>query len=182
MGMGLKLIPWLITALDNRGWSQRELARRAGKSQSNISDVLSGKTAPTLEFCAAIAGPLGVPLDDVLILAGLKPAPPAPVPEEHAAVAALRTMSEAERRVAIKMLQAVGNAPAGHGVNEHRSEYDVVHPEKKEFYEVAEQLASLPDGPIRDEAMASIRAIAQSAEERARKRENESKDTHDPSH
>ena len=171
MGMGLKLIPWLIAALDNRGWSQRELARRAGKSQSNISDVLSGKTAPTLEFCAAIAGPLGVPLDDVLILAGLKPAPPAPVPEENVALAALRTMSEAERKVAVKMLQAVGGVPAGHGVNEPSIEYQTNYPELFEFYEVAEQLASLPDGPIRDEAMANIRAIAQSAKERARERE-----------
>jgi transcriptional regulator with XRE-family HTH domain len=184
--MELKLIPWLIAALNERGWSQRELARRTGEiSQSTVSNVLSGKNPPTWEFCAAIAGPLGVPLDDVLILAGLKPAPPAPVPEENVALAALRTMSEAERKVAVKMLQAVGSVPAGRGVNEPAIEYQTNYLELFEFYEVAEQLARLPDGPIRDEAMASIRAIADSAEKRAgassstaEERNNESKSAH----
>ena len=38
----------------------------------------------------------------------------------------------------------------------------------EEFREIAEILASLPDGPIRSEAMAAIRAIAESARRRAR--------------
>jgi transcriptional regulator with XRE-family HTH domain len=42
---------------------------------------------------------------------------------------------------------------------------------RKELEEIGEILAGLPDGPIRDEAMAAIRAIAQSARERAVARE-----------
>jgi len=89
------------------------------------------------------------------------------VAEETVAVAALRTMTDAERKVALKMLQAVSGAPIGHGVNEHSPGYDISR-DVAEFYEVAEQLAGLPDGPIRDEAMQAIQAIAKNALERAR--------------
>lgn len=49
------MIAWLIQSLETRGWSQRELARRASISQSSVSDVLSQKRLPTWDFCAAIA-------------------------------------------------------------------------------------------------------------------------------
>jgi len=119
-----------------------------------------------MDFCTRAARALGVPVDDVLVLAGLKAPPPAPVAEETVAVAALRTMTDAERKIALKMLQALGNAPTAHGVNEHLPGYGI-NRDVAEFYEVAEQLARLPEGAIRDEAMAAIRAIAESAEKRA---------------
>ena len=41
--------------LARRHWSQRELARRARMSHTTVSKVLSGRLAPSYEFCRAIA-------------------------------------------------------------------------------------------------------------------------------
>jgi transcriptional regulator with XRE-family HTH domain len=51
---------WITEHLTANGWSQRELARRAGISHANISNVVSGQRPSTWDFCAAIAGPFGV--------------------------------------------------------------------------------------------------------------------------
>lgn len=71
--MSDKLITWLTGELRTRGWSHRELARRASLSQTAISTVLSGERLPGWDFCAAIARPLEVTPEDVLRLAGLLP-------------------------------------------------------------------------------------------------------------
>lgn len=107
----IDLIPWLNSELLNRGWSQRELARRAEIAQSSISDVLAYKRLPTWDFCAGIARALGVPIDEVFILAGLKPAPPTPVPEEGEAIALLRDLPTTERSVVIKQLRGLAGQP-----------------------------------------------------------------------
>jgi len=64
----------LTRQLDRRGWSQRELARRARMSHTTVSKVLSGRLAPSYEFCRAVAGVLGLPRESVLRWAGLLPA------------------------------------------------------------------------------------------------------------
>jgi len=45
-----------------RGWTQSELARRAGTGQTNISRIESGLANPTLETMRNIARALGVEL------------------------------------------------------------------------------------------------------------------------
>jgi len=62
---------WLNGELNKRGWSQSELARRAGISRPSITLVLSEKQAPTYDFCAQIAKPLDMRPEDVFRLAGL---------------------------------------------------------------------------------------------------------------
>ena len=62
---------WLNSRLDELGWSQRELGRRAGLSSAQVSSVLGGKRNVTWDFCAAIAGPLGLHQIDVFQQAGL---------------------------------------------------------------------------------------------------------------
>ena len=64
---------WLIGELNTRGWSQRELARRADLTSTTVSDVVNGKRKPTYEFCAAIAKPLGKRPEELFRLAGLLP-------------------------------------------------------------------------------------------------------------
>jgi transcriptional regulator with XRE-family HTH domain len=64
--------------MDKRGWSNSELARRAGITPSNVSTVISSTRQPGWDFCAKIARPLGYTPDYVLRLAGLLPALPAP--------------------------------------------------------------------------------------------------------
>lgn len=45
-----------------KGWTQSELARRAGTKQANISKLEAGLSNPTYEFLKKVAGALGVNL------------------------------------------------------------------------------------------------------------------------
>lgn len=69
-------INWLNDELNQRGWSQRELGRRANLSSTTISDIASGKRPITFDFCNAIAVPLGKQPEEVFRLAGLLPSQP----------------------------------------------------------------------------------------------------------
>ena len=62
---------WLDTELQQRGWSQRELARRAGIAQTTVSQVISKQREPTFEFCVHVAHVLGRSPVSVLRQAGL---------------------------------------------------------------------------------------------------------------
>jgi len=64
---------WLSGELDRRKWSQRELARQAGLSQSFVTKVLAGKTPPSVNFCHKVAQALGEPPEKLLRLAGILP-------------------------------------------------------------------------------------------------------------
>jgi transcriptional regulator with XRE-family HTH domain len=75
-----KLIPWLTKELNDRGWSMRRLAQKAGLSHTQLSNVISGQRNITFDFCAAIAGPLGKQPEELFRLAGLLPPKPAPPP------------------------------------------------------------------------------------------------------
>lgn len=69
------LSAWLVGQLVKRNWSQRELARRAEISPTTISEVIAGQRAPTYEFCAQIASPLGIHPVEIFVIAGLIPDP-----------------------------------------------------------------------------------------------------------
>jgi transcriptional regulator with XRE-family HTH domain len=77
------LISWLSTELNNRGWSQRELARRAQISHTSITEVLSQIRQPTFDFLAAIATPLSKTPLEMFILAEKMPAEPEPADKYH---------------------------------------------------------------------------------------------------
>lgn len=50
-----------------KGWTQTELARRAGVKQGVLSDIESGKTKhPRIDTLAAIAFALGVRIEELL--------------------------------------------------------------------------------------------------------------------
>lgn len=68
---------WIAKELEQRGWSHRELARRAGVSQTAVSQAVSMGRGIGWDFCAAIAKPLGVSPEHVFRLAGLLPSLPA---------------------------------------------------------------------------------------------------------
>lgn len=69
--MNDNLSSWLAKELERRGWSHRELARRAGVSQTAVSQAISGDRNIGWDFCAKIAGPLDMTPEEVLRLAGL---------------------------------------------------------------------------------------------------------------
>src|SRR5438477_2660380 len=70
------LSTFLNEELNKRGWSQRELARRADLSPTSISEVIAGKRGPGKRFCQAVAKALQVPPERIFQAAGIIEAPP----------------------------------------------------------------------------------------------------------
>ena len=70
------LLEWIKKEIDIRGVSQRELARKTGRSNTFFHLVLAEKRAITLTFCQAIADGLNVPIWKIFMLAGITEAPP----------------------------------------------------------------------------------------------------------
>ena len=70
---------WLEQQVQERGWTFRELGRRAEMSSGAISKVMTGAVNPTWEFCAKIARALEMPEVEVFRRAGLLP----PLPESR---------------------------------------------------------------------------------------------------
>ena len=68
----LDFITWLDQELGRRGWSDNQLAKRAGISHSVISKARSG-SLPKWEACEAIAGALRMPPETVFRAASLLP-------------------------------------------------------------------------------------------------------------
>ena len=52
----------LKAELERKGWSQRQLARAAGLTESAISHYMSGERTPRIDTTGAIAQALDVPL------------------------------------------------------------------------------------------------------------------------
>ncbi len=102
-----ELATWLSAELERRGWSIRELARRADISHASISSVISGQYSPSWDFCASIAPALDRQVEDVFRLAGLLPSLPSPVAEEQEAVAILRELSAGELATVMRMLRGL---------------------------------------------------------------------------
>ena len=75
--MSDKFRAWLSEELDRRGWSQSELARRAGVSQFAVSSVISGNRNAGAEFCIKIAQALNEPPEKLLRLSEILPPLPA---------------------------------------------------------------------------------------------------------
>ena len=75
------LVIWINDEIKDRGWSMRELARRADMSPTAIRMVLSGQRDPTWNWCAKVARALRVPEVDFFRFAGLLPSNPQNVAE-----------------------------------------------------------------------------------------------------
>lgn len=66
-------VGWLNKELEQRGWSRSEAARRGSISSSSYYKVITGQADPGLKFCTAVARAFRVPLDEVLLRAGMVP-------------------------------------------------------------------------------------------------------------
>ncbi len=125
------LVSWLSKEYQDRGWSMRFLAERIGVSHSTVSNVLNYKQRPTWDFCAGVAKALGMDVDDVFILAGLKQAPPPAVEGEGEALNLLRQLPEAMRTMIFTMLRALAGRPAYNAVAEAHEPYQVARTESE---------------------------------------------------
>lgn len=101
------LADWVITQIEQRGWSQRELSRRAGLSQAHISNVLNRVAAPGADFCVAIARALDVQPEYTLRLAGILPTLPADHAREDRLLHAFRLLKPAQKEMAIASIRGM---------------------------------------------------------------------------
>jgi len=110
MSISDKLIEWLIKEIEQRGWSQRELARRANLAPTTVSEVIAGRTRPGLEFCKGIGKALDVPAADVLRLAGLLPPITEDIRLNEECLYNFNLLSVEHRRLVIIILRALAKA------------------------------------------------------------------------
>ena len=98
---------WLLLEAEERGWSQSELARRAGLSRTAVNDIINGKAFPGPDFCRAIARALGYPQEFVFRLAGLidDPAPPGSSPETIALAQLLAQLPPEDREEILTLVK-----------------------------------------------------------------------------
>jgi transcriptional regulator with XRE-family HTH domain len=71
------LSTWVNSELGKRGWSIRELARRADISPSYASRIANGEVTPSADICVSIAKALSIPPGIVFQKAGYLPKTPA---------------------------------------------------------------------------------------------------------
>jgi len=98
---------WLLLEIEKKGWSQSELARRAGLSRTAINDIINRKTSPGPDFCRSIAKALGYPQEYVFRLAGLitDPYPPSTDPETHMLAQLLTQLSPEDREELLALVR-----------------------------------------------------------------------------
>lgn len=70
---------WIEAERKRRGWGVRELAREAGLTAAQVSEVLAGKSRPGIRFYIGMWRAFHVSIDFLLQLAGELP----PGPEEN---------------------------------------------------------------------------------------------------
>ncbi len=63
--MGENMNEWIKRMLQEKGWSMRELSRRAGLSAPYISNVLAGKQEPGMKFYQGIGKAFDLTLSQV---------------------------------------------------------------------------------------------------------------------
>lgn len=100
-----ELITWVDNERINRGWSMRELARRADLSKSYVHLVLSGQRGAGTDFCKGIAKAFGVQEEEVFRMAGLLS--PIPNPEDKSLreiIEIVQSMTPDERKQVARWL------------------------------------------------------------------------------
>lgn len=67
---------WTEKILTDTGWSQTELATRAGLSRTSINDVINGKVKGGYKFAISVAEAANRPIEEGLQAAGIMDIPP----------------------------------------------------------------------------------------------------------
>lgn len=99
---------WIQSMIDERGWSQSELARRAGTTSTTVSRIISKERLPGVEFCRGVAKALGMRDIEVLQRAGLAdPEPPSDTPSVREMIAKFARLSDEDQAYMLKIVTAL---------------------------------------------------------------------------
>jgi transcriptional regulator with XRE-family HTH domain len=104
-GMNEEFIAWLVSEMDERGWSQSETARRARISSGMINMVVNRQTGVGVPFCAGIAKAFGITTEEVMRRAGLLPSGGEILPQLRALNERLLQLSEEDHSAALGVLE-----------------------------------------------------------------------------
>ena len=69
-------VDWLLDEMNRQGLSQAELAKKAGVSRTAISNLLNGSRGAGINLLNALAKGLELPIEEVLIAAGIRQSDP----------------------------------------------------------------------------------------------------------
>lgn len=107
-----ELIGLINQALSDRDWSMATFAEKARVSSSTLSNVLNEKTAPSFEFCCAVAPVLGLHECEALSLAGLIRRPPALDLQQRQLLDAIRAVPDELIDTALVVLRGLAGSGA----------------------------------------------------------------------
>jgi len=108
--MSEPFVTWLTNEIKDRGWSDSELARRAGLRPSTLSMLISGRNQPGRKLCIGVAHALGIPEEFVFRKAGFLTPLPEEVDEEREALVLFRRLAPEQRGAAMAMLRGLARA------------------------------------------------------------------------
>ena len=105
--MGDKLIAELTRELEERGWPQRELARRTKVSHTTIAKILNGERNPSVKLCQRMAEALGVPVDEIYQWTEIMPEKPEFPPQLDDWGRRLARLGDDQKAVALRAMEGV---------------------------------------------------------------------------
>lgn len=99
---------WLQVELDNREWTQADLARKAELSRTVISRVMNGERLPGVDFCKGVARAFNLRDIEVMRYAGIAdPEPATDIPSIRELVGTFNELDDENRETILKMLRAL---------------------------------------------------------------------------
>ena len=99
--MSNKFADWIVQQINERGWSIRDLARRAGLAASTISDVINGNAKPGTKFYQGLARAFNIPFSIVARQAGEDPSLPEDKEQDEELLSHFHDLDQEYRRIAI---------------------------------------------------------------------------------
>lgn len=118
--MSNKFTDWIVQQINERGWSIRETARRAGLSASTISDVINGNAKPGTKFYRGLARAFKIPLSIVLHHAGEDPSLPEDKEQDKELLNYFHDLNYEYRRIAIGQVSKLREAQAEYKINTNK--------------------------------------------------------------
>lgn len=102
-----EFVIWLQNEMDQRDWSQSDLAREANLSRGAVGNVLRQERDPGKDFLIGIAHALKIPPEVVFRAAGLLPEAPESTQESEELLHLYHLLPEADRKEILRYVRFI---------------------------------------------------------------------------